>query len=53
MRRRVAVRSYKISDLRKLVIHGCYEVGKVGESEESNKTTTVAEYMKPWSHYAV
>ena len=52
-RKRIAVRSYKIGDLRKLPIHGCYEVGKVGESEESNKTATVAEYMKSWPHCAV
>ena len=46
-RKRIAVRSYKIGDLRKLLLHGCYEVGKIGESEGSNKTTTVAECMKP------
>ena len=40
---------YKV---KKLLKHGRYEVEKVDESEGPNKTTTVAEYMKPWRHCA-
>lgn len=40
---------YKVVTCRK---HGRYEVEKVGSSEGPTKTSTVAEYMKPWSGHS-